>query len=589
MQSQLSPVKLPLEIDNSKGSIRSDRSVMYLLYIVLALALGLRLWGIGFGLPYDFTPDEVHEILRAFKLGAGEYTFHSGKGGLYYFLFVEYGFLYVFWWITGHVSNPNEFALLYLQDPTVFYLAGRVTVAIMGTATCLVVFLIGQRLYDWRIGLAASLIGATAHYHGLWSHYINVDIGLTLAVWASVLAYLEYERNNQKRWLIGAGVLGGVALAFKLTGAIVAIPLLLAIATRSGNWLSPRPIIKDGGIFLLAMVITCSAVAPENIAGFAGGIKGQFSNIISSANAADVGSAILVESNEFDEAVNDITILHERGYLPILAKGTNVAITLAALLGAVLGIWRRNRWDMIWGMLAVLFIGIMELSDRGGEERYLLPILPGLWLLAARGAAAIAGQRERLLAIITAIIITIPLLTLIRDDYMLTRPDTRVLAKDWIETNIPQNSKILMDGMRYRFIHSPPLNPDDSTVARRATRAEEAEYVSRGVSKNTLSLYAKAMSQIEGPKYDLHSTNWGLAVKDLTHYQKECFDYIITSSTISRRFDNPSNAERYPKSAQFYRRLSTEAGFEVIYSVAPVPWKTQGPSITVYSVPSRCE
>ena len=154
-----------------------------------------------------------------------------GKGGLYYFLFIEYGLLYVFWWITGQVSNPTDFAVHYLQDPSAFYLAGRVTVAIMGTLTCLVVYEIGKRLYDWRVGMAAAFIGATAHYHGLWSHYINVDIGMALAVWASLLAYIIYEGNHQTRWLVWTGVLGGLAYAFKLPGAIVALPLLIAIAT----------------------------------------------------------------------------------------------------------------------------------------------------------------------------------------------------------------------------------------------------------------------------------------------------------------------------------------------------------------------
>jgi hypothetical protein len=58
--------------------------VTYLLLAVLVLALGLRVWGITFGLPYDFTYDEVHEVVRVFKLSAGEYDWNGfGKGGGY--------------------------------------------------------------------------------------------------------------------------------------------------------------------------------------------------------------------------------------------------------------------------------------------------------------------------------------------------------------------------------------------------------------------------------------------------------------------------------------------------------------------------
>ena len=31
----------------------------------------------------------------------------------------------------------------------------------------------------------------------------------------------------------------------------------------------------------------------------------------------------------------------------------------------------------------------------------------------------------------------------------MTMPDTRVLAKDWVEKNIPPNSKVLMDSGKY--------------------------------------------------------------------------------------------------------------------------------------------
>ena len=554
---------------------------------ILSVALGLRLWGIGFGLPYDFTPDEVHEIVRALKLGAGEYSWTMGKGGLYYFLFAEYGLLYVFWWVTGQVSAPADFALRYLQAPSAFYLAGRITVAVMGTLTCWVVYLIGKRLYNWRVGLAAALIGATAHYHGLWSHYINVDIGMTLAVWASILTYIEYERVQQTRWLVAAGVLGGIAFAFKLPGAIVALPLLLAIATASRASLTPRQRIKEAGIVLLAMLVTSTAVAPENIVGL-GSLSNHFSDIIPNADAAQSAGNAVMDAAEFDDAVSDVSILHDGGYLRILVMSTYIALTIAALLGAAIGIWSRRRWDIIWCVLIAAFLGVMTVADRPGEERYLLAIVPALWLLAARGVAMVAGQRGRIMAIAIAVIVVVPLFALIRQDYMFTRPDTRVLAKQWIEANVSSGAKILIDGMRYRLIHSPPLNPDESTVERRVIQARGARRVTRGVSQNTLALYAEAMSQVSGPKYELHSTVYGLAVKDLSYYPQQCFDYIITSSQVTNDFVAPSRVEKYPISARFYSQLPTDPRFNVVYSAEPVPWKIQGPAITVYEVSPHC-
>jgi hypothetical protein len=188
-----------------------------------------------------------------------------------------------------------------------------------------------------------------------------------------------------------------------------------------------------------------------------------------------------------------------------------------------------------------------------------------------------------------AAIVAVPLFALIQQDYTWTRPDTRVIAKDWIEANIPAGAKFLMDGMRYRFIHSPPLNPDQATVNRRTQGVADADYVSRGISSSTLDLYERAMTQISGPKYELHSTGWGLDVQDLSHYEVSCFDYIVTSSSISSRFIAPERQQKYPASARFYQQLPENPRVEAIFSSKPAPWKIQGPAITIYKILNACD
>ncbi|MGI9235085.1 MAG: glycosyltransferase family 39 protein [Woeseiaceae bacterium] len=577
-------------IDNNPGTTAPyDRKTLYALLAILGIAFVLRVWGIGFGLPYDFTPDELHEIVRALKLGAGEYSWSAGKGGLYYFLFLEYGVLYVYWWITGVVSNPTDFALHYLQDPSAFYLAGRITVALMGTATCLVVYHLGRRLYDWKVGLAAAFIGATAHYHGLWSHYINVDIGMTLAVFASFLAYTEYERNQRRRWLVGAGALAGIAFAFKLPGAIALLPLLLAISSPFSKWATPIKPLKEASILFLAMLLTSSAIAPENIAKL-DSFPARFSAGLFSESAAqetEVDSGI--EQAEFDDSVQDVTIFQGSEYVSILMLNTYVVLTFAALLGAAIGIWQRRRWDIIWCVYIAVFLGVMTAADRPGAERYMLPIVPALWLLAASAAREISRRRSPIMIATVAAIVAIPLFALIRHDYTWTQPDTRVMGKTWIEDNVPSGAKILMDGMRYRFIQSPPLNPDQSTVDRRLRSAAAEDHLSRGVSSRTLSLYAEAMARIDGPRYELYSTVWGLNVEDLSFYVDSCFDYIVTSSQNSKRFTDPKQAKKYPTSARFYQQLPEDTRFEEVYSANPAAWQIHGPSIAIYRVLSSCE
>jgi 4-amino-4-deoxy-L-arabinose transferase-like glycosyltransferase len=552
------------------------------LLAILVLALGLRVWGIDFGLPYEFTYDEVHEIVRAFKLGAGEFDWDGFfKGGLYYFLFVEYGVIYVVWKLTGSVANAQEFAMQYFQDPTPFYLAGRLTVAVMGTLTCWVVFCIGRRLYNVWVGLGAALIGATAHYHALWSHYINVDIGQTLAMWTSILAYLKYEASGKRRWLLAAGALGGVGIAFKVTGAIVLPVLLLAIATPLRRWREPLNMIKESFLVVLSLMIALTVVAPEWIF-----YSINFDRIFNATSAPpEVLSENLVQS------IDMVTIYRSKsywGYLELLARPYNIAVAVCALYAIGLALWRRHRWDLIWASLIIVFLVIMSLASRNSPERYLLPLMPAFWLLSMRAIAAFTNQRPWATALALACVIALPLATLMYHNYMWTKPDTRAVAKQWIESHIPSGAKILMDGQRYRFVMSPPLRPDATAVARRLEKVKGAERVSRGASSSAFGIYDEAMGHIEGPRYDLHSTVWGQAVEPLSYYVNHCFDYVITSSFNTMRYQDAQAQQLFPKSYQFYTQLPQDPRFKAVYRIEPKAWQRTGPEIAVYRVQHSC-
>jgi 4-amino-4-deoxy-L-arabinose transferase-like glycosyltransferase len=580
---------LQIERDENGEDLKSKENqsrVDYILLAILGIALFLRVWGIGIGLPYDFNYDELHEILRAMKLGAGEYDWSGfGKGGLYFLLFIEYCFLYLVWSLTGLVTNPSEFALLFIQDSTPFYLIGRLTVALLGTLTCLVIYLIGRQIYNRRVALGAAFIGATAYYHGMWSHLINVDVGMTLALWTSILFYIGYEKRMEFKWLLGSGALGGIAIAFKLPGAIVLLALPLAIASRRLKVKYLRSKSKDIAIVILTIFLTLTVFAPEWILSI-GSIMEHFPQLSEK-------SAVLNCPKE-GEIIDAINWFHQdrgkqgTGYFTVLFNHRILLLTITAMLGAIFGLRHRNRWDIVWVIVFAVFIGIMSLAARAHSERYLMPIMPVLWLQSSRGINIISGRRIWANATAVVCVSILPLAYLVQQDIMWTKPDTRVLAKEWIESNIPSGAKILMDGMRYRFVQSPPLNPDNSTVARRVVQAKMAKRLSRGISKSTLAIYARAMEHKTGPTYELHSTVWGLEVHDLNYYIHNCYDYLITSSFVSELYTDSPCPQSFQKTFSFYDQLKTDPRVHLLYSLEPVSWISSGPTLKVYEIMSSC-
>jgi hypothetical protein len=255
----------------------------------------------------------------------------------------------------------------------------------------------------------------------------------------------------------------------------------------------------------------------------------------------------------------------------------------------VLALIRRERWPILFSVLIITFIAIMSIPNRGKPEYYLLPIMPALWLLAGRAIVVLSKGRLWLTAAGLVLVTAVPLVEIVRQNVEWTRPDTRVVAKQWIEANIPAGSKILMDGFQYRFVPSPPLTPDRASIVRQIEGVAKEAHRYRGISEQTLKLYAEAMSGSNGPAYDLHSTKWGLMFDDPEYVRRECFDYLVTSSYVSNRYADGRPEDRFPQVGRFYDTLDANPDFRRLYAAGAVPWQRTGPTIAVYKVLPGCQ
>jgi 4-amino-4-deoxy-L-arabinose transferase-like glycosyltransferase len=566
-----------------------------LLLLICLVGFAFRVWGIDYGLPHEgmtytqLTFEESKEVHRAFKLGIGEYVWSFGKGGMYWILFFQFGIYYVVSLVFGWVSSPQEFAMQVLEDRTTAYMIGRITVAFMGVLTCAVIYWLGKRLFDQRTGLIAAFIGAVTYHHVQSSSVINVDIGLVLFGWASVLCYVAYEQSRRIRWLVASGALAGIAIAFKLPAVLIVGWLCIAILTAPETKISSRRLVREGITFFLALISALTIIAPEWT---------LWASRIVLDTFASVGGSLAHAGN--DDALDaEIYILSQYrpgfslGYLRHFAKDYNLALVVAALFAFLIGIWRKQRWDILLGLFVVGFVFVISLHSRPTAERYLLPVLPALWLLGGRAVAFLTDRHRLLLPIALTVIVAMPIVNLARAGVERSHPDTRLIAKSWIESNVPAGAKILMDGFQHRYIVSPPLLPDESTIERQvgrvATQVERGRQIGRGVNEVTLSLYQEAISQAPGPRYELHSTMHGLALESPDYYIENCFDYVVTSSSIVNRYaPGRVGHERHPESVYFYEQLNTNPRFNQIYQVGPVPWQSNGPTITVYEIDNAC-
>ena len=134
---------------------RARRPRPLLLAAILALAFGLRVWGITAGLPQSYVADEydfVHAVLRMMK--GGDLNPHSWYHPSLqpYLALATYTVVFLLGVPRGRWSHVHQIA----EEDMLYW--GRFVGVMAGTPTVLVTYLLGRRLFGARVGLLAAAL-----------------------------------------------------------------------------------------------------------------------------------------------------------------------------------------------------------------------------------------------------------------------------------------------------------------------------------------------------------------------------------------------------------------------------------------------
>ncbi len=149
----------------------------HLFFYVIIAAFIVRLVGLSFGLPFRYHEDEPIIVNYALSYGTGDFNprMFNVPPLLSYILFFEYGLFYLTGSILGIFKDVKDFGYLYLNDPSIFHLIGRVTFGVIpGTLSVLFLYQLGKKVFDERTGLIAASFLAINFLHVRDSHYNNI-------------------------------------------------------------------------------------------------------------------------------------------------------------------------------------------------------------------------------------------------------------------------------------------------------------------------------------------------------------------------------------------------------------------------------
>ena len=408
----------------------------WILVALAAVALGLRLLGLQYGLPAVYNMDESAIMRHALSFARGTL---EPRNYLYpsfylYVLFAWVGAYLGIVWLTGGVSSLTALKQMFFTHPTGIYTAGRTLTAICGTLGVLAVYKLGQRLFDARVGLTAAIFLAVAPLAVRDSHYVKHDIPVTLLI---VLAYVAITRiwpclppeGRSRNDVIIAGAACGVAFSTHYYSIFLSLPLVWAIVQR---W---RP---AGWTIVLRQVFTAG--------------------LVSAVVFFLLSPFILVEPVEawrdmtanreivVDRAFNQGAFSPAARYLEILwTDSLGRAIVAAGMAGVGWMLVTAPSRAVLLLLCPVTFFAFI--SNTVPASRYLNPVLPFVALFAAwtlgrladfwRGPAAAYWIAVALLAVSPAI-------ESVRSDLFFRTDDTRRLAERIVHTRIPAGSSVLI-------------------------------------------------------------------------------------------------------------------------------------------------
>jgi 4-amino-4-deoxy-L-arabinose transferase-like glycosyltransferase len=389
---------------------RPPAALLLLLPVALAAVLGA--WGLGFGLPFAFRPDEEVFVGRAVEMTVRhslDPLFYAYPPlGLWAFAGAE--------WVLG-LFAPGQLGPADRVDPSSAYLAARIVSMAAFAAATGFVGLAGRAAYGSVAGLLAGTALAVSPLAVQNAHFARVDLLalalVTLAVW------LGGRARDTRGWAL-AGAAAGLAAGTKYTAGVVIVYLLLLLVLQRGGPERRRWLAVTAGAALVAFLLVLAPVGHP--LALIEGIRFLGGRAVAGYGNLPLGF-----------------IYHPTVSLP---AGMGLGGYLLGLVGLGVALYRRRPVDLaLAGYLAASYLLIGFTHEV--FFRYVLPMLPALYLLAGgifRGGIA---RRWDFLGLAAAAVLLIPsLLASATSDRLLDQTDTRVLAARWLDANLPAGGEL---------------------------------------------------------------------------------------------------------------------------------------------------
>ena len=551
---------------------------------LLLFAFLLRIWGNGHGLPYAYNADEnAHFVTRAIGLFGHDWdpNYYVNPPAYTYLVHLVLGV-----WFGGRAGVSNAFA----ADPTQIWLISRTIAAVLGTVAVWLLYLAGTRLVDRRVGLLSAGIFAVAFLPVFYAKLALNDVptlaGVCLGLWGAA----GILRNGRLRDYVWAGLGLGLACATKYTGGIVLAPIVAATAVQfvaGGRSGAVRGLVVVG-VGAMASFIAANPYALLDFSSFWEGVTHQ--------------------SEASGDAAGKLGLTQDSGYAYYLwSFGWGLGwVPLIFAVGGAVRLWfdeRRLVWLLVPAVL--VFFAFM-----GSQERYfgrwLMPVFPFVCILAAYAAIELAdwlgsfspALRPTLVAAAVVVLCGQGFVYSLHSGLVLSREDTRNIARDWMVANVPPTTKIVVE----------PVVPDQwaqdigkpSPISRNGNRWNKFP-----LSRSNVDPKTRETLTGEGVIVNIEDFEKVLRPELIDTFEQQQYCWVVVGSTQRGRAE--VEPREVPEALAYYRSLESRSrvayavspyakgkgpvafNFDWTFNYFPLAYNRPGPTMTVYRLTGgRC-
>ena len=419
------------------------------LFGVLVLGAVVRFYGIDFGLPGKFRPDEEYMASGAIAIASGKLdanpynwpSFYKYLNGFNIYLTEQLG--EIFNWFGGKPfrSYSNNLG----GSPN--YLLGRMMTAVWGVLCILAVYLLGKELRGYRVGLISAFLLSLNFLHVRDSHFFSVDVPMTVLATLAVTQMVRLVEKGRVRNYLLSGLFIGLSISAKYTAAALLAPLvvshIVSITTRKVSIFSLKEIGKLSVGFIGSILFFF--------------LTSPFFFINQGWNTQPFQLMLEFAKKGLS------TVAGEHGIewvLRFCRISLGYPMTVLLIFATLFIFWRiggRERKDERFLIPISFILGVLFCYFRAKwvPIRYVVLLLPFFIVMIAALIDSllkvIPTTRLRALSLVLLLSLALGshLERVVRLNGLFTKYDTRELAYHWIDRNIPEGSRILYYGPSY--------------------------------------------------------------------------------------------------------------------------------------------